>query len=409
MNHQPSSERGALQAKERWSTSARLVINIPDLSIYEDTLKVIGSLSRVLKRCYVLTVSGQALYERYHNFWPNLYLIELPRLRFPRHAARWVDRAVKAGEIEIIHDLLGHLAPVCELLSQTSRPLIMIHTQRTTNWGWFERVMPLHFQIDLRYASQRARSLWFDRRILHAVDHITVMGPGHEKDLERGHGISPERISFIPSETDCHRFYPKEGWDEELDSINSRSTLLYTGALVRAKGLALLFDLFAHLGELRADLTLVLIGRETPFERQWLVQCLENHPFRDRIECAGAIPRDQLLHRYQTASLYLFPSHFEGSPRALREAIASGLPAIASDIPGNRGIDPGHQFIRFAPVSDLSAWIDQSLEALREPPHSRLERIRAGVTHLREAHSPEAVATSWLNLYQAVAEKKELF
>ena len=388
----------------RWTSSARLVINLPDLDAYEDTLQVVGCLSRFLRCCYVLTVHGQSLSEEQRRRWPSLYLINLPRRRFPARASAWVARAIEAEEVDIIHDLFGHLAPVCERVSTSEhRPYILIHTQRTTNWGWFERVRPLKFQIDMRYASQRARSLWYDSRILHAVDHVTVMGPGHELDLKTGHGISEDKVSFVPSETDCKRFSP-----QQTTSTQPHPTLLYTGALVRAKGLDLLLDLFAELGRERTELRLSLIGRETPFDRRWLHKRLRHHPLSNRIDHSPPLPRKDLLEHYQRAVLYLFPSLFEGSPRSLREALSCGLPAVATDIPGHRGIDPQGHFIHFAPVNDLNVWLTRTREALDEEPLLKANRIQRGVQHLNQYHRPEAVASHWLTLYQSIAHQRGL-
>ena len=158
-------------AKTSWRARARLVINIPDLNAYEDTLQVVGELSTHLSHCYVLTVEGQALSPAQERQWPHLSLISIPRSGFPKRAARWLTRRVRAGGVEIIHDFFGHFSRFCERTHAHHRPYIMIHTQRTTNWGWFSRVRPLRYQIDKRYASQRARSLWYDTRIIHAKNH----------------------------------------------------------------------------------------------------------------------------------------------------------------------------------------------------------------------------------------------
>lgn len=401
--HQNTSDQAWITP---WARRARLVINLPSLSSYEDTLQVIGALSEWLSRCYVLTVEGQDQVHIVQARWPKLSIIELPRRSFPRHAARWVTRRADAGGLEIIHDLFGHLASFCERRHAPQRPYVMVHTQRTTNWGWFERVRPLRYQIDKRYASQRARSLWYDTRILHSVDHITVMGPGHEADLTAGHQIPAERISFIPSETDCTRFTPS--YEAQRGEVGAEPTILYVGAMVRAKGLDLLFDLFERLGRERPTLRLSLIGRETSFERHWLHSRLEAHPLRSRITLTSFQPRDALIEAYRSAALFVFPSLFEGSPRALREAISCGLTAVASDIPGHRGIDPQGAFIRFAPPHELDAWLTATRAALDEPCAERLERSRHGVDWLRTNHSPDAVASRWMYIYQQVATERGL-
>jgi glycosyltransferase involved in cell wall biosynthesis len=384
-----------------WLKQAQMVINIPNLYTYEDTLSVVGILSNSLACCYVLTTEGQALTPSQKLSWPRLEIINLPNPSFPKHASQTVKRLAKGGGVDIIHDLFGHLSSFCEIKHKPDRPFIMIHTQRTTNWGWFSRVRPLRYQIDLRYAGQRAKSLWHDTRILHAVDHITVMGPGHELDLIEGHGIDADKISFIPSETDCDRFTSTGSTDKE-------NFLLYTGALVRAKGLDLLFDAFNILGRSDPQLKLMLIGRETTFEKRWFRQRVNHHPLKDRIEVLDFMPREQLIQYYRRAKLYVFPSLFEGSPRSLREAIACGTSTIASDIPGHRGIDPKGQFIRFVPVGDLETWVRLSKEALEESVANYQERTLIGINRLLEHHHPTRVADQWAQLYQKIATQNNL-
>ena len=111
-----------------------------------------------------------------------------------------------------------------------------------------------------------------------------------------------------------------------------------------------------------------------------------------------------MIAYYQKARLYLFPSLFEGSPRSLREAIACGTPAVASDIPGHRGIDPQKQFIHFAPVNDLEAWHHSVQKALHESVKDYEQRAYRGRAWLLEHHQPLKVAQSWAKLYEKVAQ-----
>ena len=186
----------------------KVVINLPDLSAYCDTLLMIGELSKRVQRVYVLTNDGQKWELDQFKQWPKLHLIAIPRHQYSTSASHWITQRVKAEGLDVIHDMFGHFAPFCEQRHPHSRSYIMLTTQRTTNWGWFKRVKPLKYMIDLRYASQRVLSLWKDTRILRSVDHVVVLGPGHEEDIIQAHGLSPSSISYIPSETDISLFHP---------------------------------------------------------------------------------------------------------------------------------------------------------------------------------------------------------
>ena len=148
-----------------------------------------------------------------------------------------------------------------------------------------------------------------------------------------------------------------------------------------------------------------MIGRETDYERRWFRPKLESYSLKDKIRVIDFLPRDELIRYYQSAHLYLFPSLFEGSPRSLREALACGTPAVASDIPGNKGIDPKEQFIHFAPVNDLDAWYQVVQKALYEPSEQYEQRAKQGREWLIEHHQPMNIAQRWAQLYLQVAQQ----
>lgn len=62
-----------------------------------------------------------------------------------------------------------------------------------------------------------------------------------------------------------------------------------------------------------------------------VVDYVENSPDKDRIHLPGFISSQQLPQLYRQASLYIFPSLYEGFGIPLIEAMASGVPAICSD------------------------------------------------------------------------------
>ena len=69
----------------------------------------------------------------------------------------------------------------------------------------------------------------------------------------------------------------------------------------------------------------------------------------------GVVAQEDLPSVYQAASVFVLPSHLEGHPKVLIEAMSCALPVIASDAPGNRTlVTHGENGLLF-PINDAPA------------------------------------------------------
>jgi glycosyltransferase involved in cell wall biosynthesis len=91
-----------------------------------------------------------------------------------------------------------------------------------------------------------------------------------------------------------------------------------------------------------------------------------------RVHLPGQVSQSDLPRFYHLADLYLSASHVDGSSVSLMEALACGIPALVSDIPGNKEwVEPGINGWLFGDgdVDDLAEkilWlIDQRQELTR--------------------------------------------
>jgi glycosyltransferase involved in cell wall biosynthesis len=272
-----------------------------------------------------------------------------------------------------------------------------LNTQRTSNTAWFELVRPLGFELDQSYVQQRIISLWRDLRLFKQADHIVVLGPGHDQEIISHYGVPNHHVSWFPSEIDLRKFLP------DFESAIEAKVVLYTGRIFRNKGLEDAFAVMFALKDQIPDLKFVLIGEVPFFERKWFEsQMTESRNLGLEVVHLLHMPREHLIRYYQTSGVYLFPSLFEGSPRSVREAIACGLPAVLSDIPGHRGIDPEEGFVRFFPVRDREAMKRQVLLQIEEnlsDLDGRRLRAQRGIDWLMNNHHPERVADRYCRLY----------
>ena len=125
------------------------------------------------------------------------------------------------------------------------------------------------------------------------------------------------------------------GVDHELYRTNERDwsspRLFSVGRIVYQKGLDLAMRALAGLKALEWEWRIAGDGPQMDFLKR-LARELGIH---ERVAFLGWQSRDQIIEQYRQSNLFLFPSRHEGMPNAVLEAMASGLPVIASRIAGN--------------------------------------------------------------------------
>lgn len=105
-------------------------------------------------------------------------------------------------------------------------------------------------------------------------------------------------------------------------------TLLFVGQWQPLKGVRYLMEAFTELAQEDAALELKLVGTLKPAE-----EVRRDFPpeLWERIHVYPTVPPEEMPGFYRVADLFLFPTLFEGSSLALLEAMATGLPVIATD------------------------------------------------------------------------------
>jgi glycosyltransferase involved in cell wall biosynthesis len=131
-------------------------------------------------------------------------------------------------------------------------------------------------------------------------------------------------IELVPNGVDLQAFKPDvRAW--------SPPRLLSVGRLVHQKGFDLAARALAGMREL--DWQWVIAG-DGSFRPEFEILCRELG-ISERVHLPGWQSKEQLTQQYQRANLFVFPSRHEGMPNAVLEAMASGLPVVASRIAGN--------------------------------------------------------------------------
>ncbi|WP_244514772.1 glycosyltransferase family 4 protein [Ensifer sp. LCM 4579] len=201
-------------------------------------------------------------------------------------------------------------------------------------------------------------------------------------------------VSFVPNGVAVPSLCGESGVLEEFGLARRRYVLL-AARLVPEKRQIDLIQAFAKLRD--AGFKLVLAGGaefETPYVRQ-VRAVASNVP---GVVLTGFQAGDRLTDLFANAALFVLPSSHEGMPIALLEAMAYGLPVLASDIIANRELGlPAEDYFPLGDIEALSAAIAGKLETLPGE-----EEVLARMAHVEATHSWTSVAQKTLAVYGAL-------
>jgi glycosyltransferase involved in cell wall biosynthesis len=224
------------------------------------------------------------------------------------------------------------------------------------------------------------------RYALSCAEAIVAVSQATRKEIQDCFGIPQERIHVIHEALDDRFQGPQTstGRGQKLprDALPERF-LLYVGATLPHKNLGNMLKGFAEALKTpgREDLFLVMAGRESRFEKDWL-DLAERLEIADRIQRVGYVGQEDLPLLYERAEALLYVSCYEGFGFPPLEAMEHGLPVIASshsslpEVVGSAGM-----FVDPDDVEGIAKAIGEVLdrpdlkERLREQGEKNLERF----------------------------------
>ncbi|MBX9787914.1 MAG: glycosyltransferase family 4 protein [Pirellulales bacterium] len=189
---------------------------------------------------------------------------------------------------------------------------------------------------------------------------IVAPSPAIQQEL-LGAGYPSTRVELIPNAVPIGPPRDGDARREARASLAEAHPLLslpadaplavYTGRLHAAKGLS---DLIAawRVVDLTWPAARLWIVGEGP-QRRALAEQIEDQQLSGRVVLCGAF--DSIDDFLTAADCFVLPSHEEGMSLALVEAMAAGLPIVATDIEGNRQLVRHQQEGLLAPVGNAAA------------------------------------------------------
>lgn len=232
------------------------------------------------------------------------------------------------------------------------------------------------------------------RRALTHADGLIAVSQSL-KDIMVGMGCADEKIRVIGNGVDPLKFKPQPRLSarQTVGLPNDRSVVLSVGHLVELKGFHILIDAIARLRSSRPDLMLVVVG-DGPYRPQ-LERQVRDLGLENQIYLARSIPHDQLAAWYSAADVFCLASSREGWPNVVLEAMACGLPVLATRVGGIPEI---------VMSQSLGCLVDRTPEAFANALDKALDHQwdRDGIVSYARTKSWDNVAARILDVYTSV-------
>lgn len=159
-----------------------------------------------------------------------------------------------------------------------------------------------------------------ERLVFSGADHVVVTTPRIAQVVLEQYRIKPEAITVIPNYVETDRFFPVN-----TEKHAAKLRIGFVGRMANEKNL---FQFIKAVIDFDIEVWFVGYGPQMEQLKEF------SEGGRAEFKFFGAIPNSELPKLLQQCDMFVFPSLYEGHPKALIEAMACGLPVLGTRVPG---------------------------------------------------------------------------
>jgi len=215
------------------------------------------------------------------------------------------------------------------LISLISYTIILAHNCDVIHANWLQLgflALPakvIHRKplvVTIRGSDFKKGLTWLGYLVFNYVEAITTVNQQWYHQLR---GLWGTKVFYTPDgvEIGDKVIDPRTRFNISRDKI----VVLYVGALRWIKGADFLFQIAKSTGKINPSIQFLIIGPGNP--KEFGLDKLPN------VICAGSLPPQEVLAIFPGCDIFIFPTRHEGRGIVFLEAMASGLPCVASNLP----------------------------------------------------------------------------
>jgi len=255
-------------------------------------------------------------------------------------ARKWIQRNdVSLIPFERPLGTISFFRALYQVIKSASPDILMTYNWGATDAIWLARMAGIQhilhsehgFNVDEAKSTKWKRNLvrWI---VYRCVTKLVVVSCDFERFLETKLGIPPDSILLISNGIDTDYFtpnvYDREKIRDELGVQPDDVVIGYAGRLDPVKNFPLLIDAFELTLRTNQNFKLLLIG-EGP-EREQIEKVCVDYGIQDHVRLVGK--KERVLPFLQALDVFALTSFREQMPMSMLEAMAVGIPVVASAV-----------------------------------------------------------------------------
>lgn len=224
-------------------------------------------------------------------------------------------------------------------------------------------------------------------------DYVIAISKSIKRELEIYHNVGEEKIKIL-----CNGVNPDE-FKINNKKANKVVRLLYVGRLVPQKGVDVLLNSLYLAKKNGFNFELIIAGSGILEDN--LKKLLHSLGLDESVKFSGFITRTELPKYYTQSDIFILPSRYEPFGMVLVEAMASGLPVIASDVGGMTEIVINGKTGLLVPPDDTKALTDAIMTLIGDK-KKRASMGAAGRRRVENYFNWRSIAKQTLNIWRGV-------
>lgn len=193
----------------------------------------------------------------------------------------------------------------------------------------------------------------------------------------------------------------KDFFNSSWHDSNNCYKLAYTGGFLKRKGIEIIVEAINYLKEEFPEISVLVVGCGKKKYRNKILKIISKYKISNRFEFVGFIDSKQLASRLIDCGIYVHPTFIDNSPNSLCEAMALGMPVIASNTGGIPSLVQDLSNGLLFESGNISEFINKITGLLKNPQLSKKIGYQAKCDAFKR-HFPDAVASITIDVYNKI-------